>query len=401
VTQQDHSATKKSSNFSLGIGVLLACSFGIATSNSIIFGALSDLQDKYNFSDSGLGFISAAGFLASLIVQLVVAPLADRGHPKRLVMTGLVIAMCGSALFAIGGSLGVLIIARALTGASMGCTQPAIRAIAAHLDPSQAAERLGRLRGVELAGFTGGPLIGALLIEPFGLRVTFFVFTAFAAVVLLMMAPRQLPTLPKTETSNKPSLELLRYRAVRASALASLTLFLPVGIYDSLWDRYITDRGGNNFMVGLSFLVYTLPFIAFGARGGRLSDTHGSQRMVLIGIAMCAPIVFVYGLLTQSWAIVLMGGVEGIVGAFAIPAAQSLMATAAPPGRASAAQGILGAGDLLAATLVSLIAPTIYGRYGAMTTFGSAAIAMCVLCVLIALMLRGARTESGLSSDAQ
>ena len=77
MTQQDHSVTKKSSNFSLGIGVLLACSFGIATSNSIIFGALSDLQDKYNFSDSGLGFISAAGFLASLIVQLVVAPLAD------------------------------------------------------------------------------------------------------------------------------------------------------------------------------------------------------------------------------------------------------------------------------------------------------------------------------------
>ncbi len=380
--------SKQRSNFTLGIGVLLACSFGIATSNSIIFGALSDLQDKYNFSDSGLGFISAAGFVASLAVQLVVAPLADRGHPKRLVIIGLVISICGSGLFAIGGSLGVLIIARGLTGASMGCTQPAIRAIAAHLDPSQAAERLGRLRGVELAGFTGGPLIGALLIEPFGLRVTFLVFAGFAVLVLLLMAPRQLPTLPKTQSSNKPSLELLRYRGVRASALASLTLFLPVGIYDSLWDRYITDRGGNNFMVGLSFLVYTLPFIAFGARGGRLSDKYGSQRMVLIGISMCAPIVFAYGLLTQSWAIVLMGGLEGVVGAFAIPAAQSLMATAAPPGRASAAQGILGAGDLLAATLVSLIAPIIYGRYGAITTFGSAAIAMSVLLGLVALMMR-------------
>ena len=35
--------------------LLMACSFAVATSNSVIFAALGDLQDTYGFPDSGLG----------------------------------------------------------------------------------------------------------------------------------------------------------------------------------------------------------------------------------------------------------------------------------------------------------------------------------------------------------
>ena len=58
--------------FTMGIGPLLVCGFGVPVSNSMIFPALSDLQDKYRFSDAGLGYIAAAGFVASLIVQLTI-----------------------------------------------------------------------------------------------------------------------------------------------------------------------------------------------------------------------------------------------------------------------------------------------------------------------------------------
>ena len=37
--------------FTMGIGPLLVCGFGVPMSNSMIFPALSDLQDKYRFSD--------------------------------------------------------------------------------------------------------------------------------------------------------------------------------------------------------------------------------------------------------------------------------------------------------------------------------------------------------------
>lgn len=88
------------------------------------------------------------------------------------------------------------VVARALTGASLGTSGPAIKAIAANMDKNRSAERLGRLRGIELAGFTGGPLIGALLIGPFGLRGAFLIFGGIAMIAFVIVAPKDLPRLP-------------------------------------------------------------------------------------------------------------------------------------------------------------------------------------------------------------
>lgn len=390
------------SRFTLGIGPLLLCGFSVPVANSMVFPALSDLQDKYGFDNSGLGLISAAGFLTSLAVQLFLAPYADRGKPKNFVIAALVLAGIGSALFAFGNSLWTFVVARAITGASLGTSGPAIKAIAGSMDRSRAAERLGRLRGLELAGFTGGPMIGALLIEPFGLRGAFLIFSGVAFAALLVILPRTLPSLPSTTGSNRLSLELLKLRPVRAAALASLTLFIPVGIYDALWDRYITDRGGTNLMVGLTFLLYTIPFILLGAAGGRVADRHGASRMTVIGIFLTAPLVLVYGILTDPWLLVAFAVVEGVLGALSIPAAQSLMAQAAPKGRAAAAQGLNGSGDLIAATIMSLIAPVLYGASddnGGVITFGFAAVLMVICGTAVALMLRTTAVSRGSVAD--
>ena len=376
------------SKFTMGIGPLLICGFSVPMSVSMIFPALSDLQDKYNFSDSGLGFIAAAGFMASLLVSLFVAPFADRGKPKKLVLAALVLAALGSTLFAFGNTLWMFVVARAISGAALGTSGPAVKAIAANIDKSRAAERLGRLRGVELAGFTGGPLIGATLIAPFGLRGAFLIFAVFALMAFVLVMPKELPSLPSTDESKRLSIELLKYRPIRAAALASLTLFIPVGIYDSLWDRHITDRGGNNFMVGMTFLLYTIPFIFLGAKGGRIADKKGAAKMTVIGIYMTAPLVMLYGFLPSALLLVSFSLVEGVIGSLSIPATQSLMAQVAPHGRASAAQGLNGTGDLIAGSIMSLIAPIIYGSHGPEATFTFAAILMVVIGTAVALMLR-------------
>ena len=380
--------------FTMGIGPLLVCGFGVPVTNSMIFPALSDLQDRYGFSDAGLGYIAASGFLASLIVQLTLAPLADRRNPKMLVLTGVVFTIAGSVLFAFGGSLPVFVVARAVAGSAFGMSGPAVRALAANIDRSRAAERMARLRGVEIAGFTGGPLIGALLIGPFGIRGAFLVFAGVGVLVFLAVLTRELPALPTTAESGRPSLELLRLRPVRAAVLASATLFLPVGIYDALWDRYITDRGGNNFQVGLTFLLFTVPFIVFGAKGGRLVDRRGPERMILVGIGLMVPLVLVYGLLPTAELLVAFAVVEGLISAISTPSAQSLMARVAPLGRASAAQGLQASGDLVGAILMSFAAPWMYGAHGPAFTFGVAAALMAVMGIVVAAMLRGGRVSS-------
>jgi DHA1 family multidrug resistance protein-like MFS transporter len=230
-----------------------------------------------------------------------------------------------------------------------------------------------------------------LLIEPFGLKGAFLIFGAVALAAFLLVLPRQLPNLPPSLDPKKLSFGLLRIRPLRAAVLASLTLFIPVGVYDSLWDRYITDSGGTNFMVGLTFLLYTIPFVLLGAAGGRLADTRGAARMTVVGIFLTVPLVFVYGLLQSAWLLVAFAVVEGVIGALSIPAAQSLIAQTAPEGRAAAAQGLAGSGDLLAATIVSLIAPALYGSsedYGSIIVFGFVAALMAICGTAVALMLR-------------
>lgn len=356
--------------------VLIACAFGIAVSNSMIFAALSDLQDTFGFGGLALGVISTAGFLSALIVQLFVAPLADLGHPKRLVLAGLAVSAVGSVMFAFGSSVTVFVLARALTGASMGAAGPALRALAANLDTRRSGEHLGRMRSYEMAGYTGGPLLGALLIEPFGLRTAFVVFACIAATALVLVLPRNLPVLPCTDSSERISLELVRLRPVRGAMLVSLTVFMTVGVYDSLWDRYMTDRGASNFQVGLSYLTFTIPFLILATRGGRWADRYGPRRVALAGIACIIPVFVSYGFATTPEMLMALGVLEGAAAAATSPSILALMARAAPAGRASAAQGLLGAGDLLTGSVVAMIAPALYTVENSELIFGSVATAM-------------------------
>lgn len=158
------------------IVLLMATSLAVATSNSVIFAALSDLQDEFGFSSAGLGLIAGTGFLAGLLVNLFLAPLSDRGHAKRLIMLGMTLGAIGSVLLGFGESLGQFIFARAVIGSSFGLVFPSVRALLANVDISRRGLLLGRLAGVELLGFVLGPLVGGFMLDPFGIRNTFLFF---------------------------------------------------------------------------------------------------------------------------------------------------------------------------------------------------------------------------------
>ena len=172
---------------------LLFATAAIGIANSVVFSVLSDLQDTYGFADAGLGLIAGAGMVVGFLGQLLLAPLADRGHSKTLLLAGLMVAVVGSVLFAASSTLVGFVLARAVVGLSNGLFLPAARAIAASISDENVAERLGRLGGVELAGFVTGPVIGGILVGPLGVRWPFLVCGAVALVAAAMLAPRSLP----------------------------------------------------------------------------------------------------------------------------------------------------------------------------------------------------------------
>lgn len=374
----------------------MATSLAVATSNSVIFAALSDLQDEYGFSSAGLGLIAGTGFLAGLIVNLFLAPLSDRGHAKRLIMLGMVLGATGSALLGFGESLREFIFARAVLGSSFGLVFPSVRALLANVDVNRRGLLLGRLAGVELLGFVLGPLVGGLMLDPFGLRNTFLLFAALNLLSLAAVVPRTFPSLPETRDSSRLSLELLKLPEIQAAVLVFMALQAPVGIFDALWDRYLTDLGGGNTMVGISFALYTVPFILFSSFGGRLADRHEPLRLAMYSMILVVPAVTGYGLFSTIPPVILLNVVEGVVQALAYPAAAAAVAIAAPEGRASAAQGLAGAAGLLMAALIAFTSPIIYGSFGgaidgangAIVSFGSLGALMAGLTITAAVIRR-------------
>lgn len=373
---------------------LLAATAAVGIANSVVFSLLSDLQDEYGFADAGLGLIAGIGMTVGFVGQLFLAPLADRGHSKRLLLAGLAAAVVGSVLFAVSSSLLLLVVSRAVVGMSNALFLPAARAIAASMSPDGVAERLGRLGGIELAGFVTGPLVGAVLVGPFGLRVPFLVCGVAALAALLALARRPLPAPPIGERHQRLGLDLLKIRPMRVGILLNLALFFPVGMYDAILDRYMTDRGASNLQIGLGFLLYGVPFALLAATGGRIADRRGTFRVAVLSLVFVVPLTALYGVLVAPVLILILFALEGIVQALGVPAAQSAVAHAAPTGRASAAQGLAGSVNLLGAAVSAFLAPIAYEAWGAGPVFGGAAAIVGVFGLTAAAQHRSVRTAA-------
>lgn len=365
--------------------LLATASIGIA--NSVVFAVLSDLQDEIGFGDVGLGMVAGTGFVVALIGQLLLAPFADRGHAKRLLLTGLALAVIGSVAFAFSTSLVMLVASRAVVGLSNSLFLPAARAIAASIDSEQVARRLGTLSGVELAGFVTGPVVGGALVDPFGLRVPFLVAGSVALVGLVLLAPRALPQ-PPIGAARGLAIDLLRIPRLRAGVLISIAMFVPVGFYDATLDRFLTDLGASNTTVGLAFLAFGVPFAVFAAAGGRIADRYGAMRVALVSTLLVLPITVTYGFVTVPGVIVLLSGVEGVVQALGVPAAQAVVARAAPIGRVAAAQGLAGAGSMLVGAVTAYAAGGLYEALGPAGMFIVAGVGIAVF-VGLAVLQRG------------
>lgn len=359
--------------------ILLGAAFILSASNSLVFSLMGNLQDEHGFSDAGLGFIAAAAFLSSFLMMVLVAPLADRGHAKSLLVVGSLLAIVANLVFASGSSLWVFVIARAIGGMSTGCFMPPAYALMASLSTRGTSERMGAMRGIELAGFVTGPVIGGLLVGPLGLRSPFVLFASTAAVATLIVSTQHLPTLVRTNESSRLAFGLLRHRPVLVPILFLVAIALPVGIYDSLWDRLLTDLGASDMVVGLSLAAYATPFILLSRFGGRLADRTNRVRVAFGSLLFIAPLTATYGLFAAPLFPILFGLIEACFQAAAQPAASGMLAAGAPPGRASAAQGLASACNQLIAAVVALLATWGYGHFSARAIFGAAGLGLLTI----------------------
>jgi hypothetical protein len=150
----------------------------------------------YLLTDVGLsaavvGTVLGVRNLSQQGLFLVGGTIADRVGARGVIITGVTIRAVGFALFAVGGSLAVVLTASALTGFAGALFNPAVRAYIARDSAERAASAFALLTVSGTVGSALGPLLGTLLVT-LGFQLT----AAMSAAFYLALAFAQLTFLP-------------------------------------------------------------------------------------------------------------------------------------------------------------------------------------------------------------
>ncbi|MFN8104499.1 MAG: MFS transporter [Acidimicrobiia bacterium] len=371
--------------------VLVPAQFALSLGYGVLFALLAQLQDAHGLPTAGLGLISGATFLTSLAAQLGLARYADRGHTKALLYGGLGAATLALVWIGTASTLWEFVLARSIEGFAIGCFVPAARAWLVSVDPDRMGRNLGYLGAFDVAGVTLGPLLGAVVAANFGLRAPFYVLAALTLVAFVaVMAGR--PATGRRDGSHHDThggiRTLVRIKPVLAGVVLTVALEFPVGIYDSLWSRLLTDLGASTAFIGVGLALFGLPYMLLTPIGGRLCDRFGALRISTWAFVLIVPTTLAYGLFKRPGLITAMAVLEAVGGAFAFPGTQAAVAQDSPPHLLATGQGLALAAGIGAAGAAAFVAPLVYEHAGSGWLFGAAAALMAVLVGIAVVLAR-------------
>lgn len=371
--------------------MLYAASFLLAASAGVVFVLLSDLQAAFDLPTWGLGLIAAMGFLGALAVQLLLAPLADRGQGRVVAIVALGSGTGGTLWLAVASQLWQLAAARGLVGIGLGLFGVVARKAVIGTSGIGSGERLGALLSAGVAGFIAGPPIGAVLSE-LGLSVPFVVLgLALAAVSVPAQAAIGRAPVATSAARHADLLPLLRRPGMQAALAAQVMLFGFIGVFDSVIDRYLTDLGAGNLLVAAGLLCMGLPLLVLPARAGRWAERNGGARSLCLALVFAVPCYAAYGLWAVPAAVIVAGVLGAVAEAVGFPSAQLVAVEETGPSGAAMGQALLDTSGMTAAGFSALAAPAVYAAFGARVLFiGYAAVAVGL--VALALQRLSART---------
>jgi MFS family permease len=355
----------------------------------VMFTMLDDYRDEYGISESGLGLVLAIGFFAAFIGQITLAPLADRGQAKRMMIMGFALVVVGCLTMAFGTTLIVLLAGRLIMGIGSGMTLPALRKIVIVSDPENLGGNMGRLLSVDIAGFAIGPMLSAVLIGPFGLASPFLVISA--AVVAITVALSRV-SVPETADEDQPSerfaFDLLRIPAVAGGVLIGVALFIMIGTFDSLWAIMMEDLDAADGIANMGVSLFAIPMALLGPYGGRLAQRKGPYRVGAIGMTVGAVCMTFYGFLPTPALMLAVFFVHIMNDGFTVTSAGVAVGMAAPAERQAGAQGLLGGIQTLVGGMAASLAGWSYDHLGRGPTFTITA-AVMLACTASGLVLAG------------
>ena len=366
--------------------------FGLLTATmssgyGVMFTVLDDFRDEYGIEAHWLGMIVGVGFLSSFVAQVFLAPVADRGYARQLVLAGMLLNVAGLLTMAFGESLTPLLIGRFVSGIGIGMTFPAIRRIVINADPENLGNNVGLLLSADVAGFAAGPALSAVMVPTLGLSAPFLTIAALSMCCLPIVLRVPIADSAVAEGPQaRFAFDLLRNRAMVAALMMGSCLFLMIGTFDALWAVVLDDLGASEVTANIGITIFALPLIFLGAYGGRLAQRVGPFRLGPFGLLLGAVFVFLYGFMPTGLAMLAVGALNATTDGLTASSTAVAVGLVAPPERQAGAQGMLGAAETLTGGLTAVMAGVLYSAGGRVLAYSTASALMVVLAVGAYLM---------------
>ncbi|AKN72121.1 MFS transporter [Streptomyces sp. PBH53] len=393
-------------------GALTGISLGyfmVLLDTTVLSVAEPDLASSLGTSTAGLQWAVTGYTVVFAALLLSAGAAADRFGAERLFRCGVAVFALASLLSSAAPGLGVLLLLRAVSGAAAAACVPASMAMIARLypEPAARARAIAVWAAISGAAVAAGPLAGGALVGAAGWRAVFLVNVPLALAVLALTRGRSV-SCPRSgrridwpaqlaavavlalltdaliaagarswihaawssaglliavpalyaRRSQAPVIDraLLRSARVRsgllAAAAANFALAGALFVLPLLLQR---ERHLSALQTGLAFLPLTVPFAVNPPLTGKIVARTGPRLPILAGLALLvaggtllACTVFADGASRRLAPGLLLTGF-GI--SCVLPALAAAVISAAPPGTAGAAGGLLNAVRQVGATL--------------------------------------------------
>lgn len=370
--------------------ILLLTTGFVAATYGAMFATLAEFRDDYGVSGTQIGAIVSVGFFVGFVIQLTMAPLADRGYAKRLVVVGVLVTIVGTSGMALSQSFLTLMLSRVVMGIGAGLSTPALRRIFILLDPEKMGENLGKLLAADVGGFIVGPIIGALTVDRYGVSTPFILLAAGLIAFLPMLLRVHVTESTEAPSTERFALDLLRNRGVLSAVLLGVAVFVMIGTFDALWVLVMTDMGASDAYAKAGIAIFGFPLIVLGSLGGKLTQRFGPFRVGTLGLTVGSFCMLFYGYLPNPYVMLGVGVFHGINDGLTITGNGIAVGMNVPENRQAAAQGLLGGLQTLAGGLASLFAGWYYETTSRGTVFAtSSAVMLGLIACSTALSTRG------------
>ncbi|MBD3922528.1 MFS transporter [Paenibacillus sp. PR3] len=191
---------------------------------------------------------------------------------------------------------------------------------------------------------------------------------------------------------------LKKQGAVLILMLNLFLVFTGIGLAIPIMPKFMEELGITGSAVGLLVAAFSLTQFLFSPLAGRLADSYGRKKMIVIGMFVFAVSEWLFGIAESSTLLFVSRMLGGIAAALIMPAVMAYAADVTSEEDRAAGMGYITA----SITTGFIIGPGIGGyvaEFGVRVPFFAAAVAGLLAACVTMLLLRESRTEPSNASD--